>query len=104
MNTVAWVPIDGSPIFRQRGANLGSDPGYDMAQAPVVLPRAPKYLSQVVNALVAQLFYGFTDTWKAKIRRVSGPKLRKPCSPEGGLRIRSPARTGNSSPLRHITP
>jgi hypothetical protein len=30
--------------------------------------------------------------------------LYRLCSPEGGLRIRSPARTGNSSPLRHITP
>jgi hypothetical protein len=32
------------------------DPGYEIAQAPVVLPRAPKYLCQVVNALVAKLF------------------------------------------------
>jgi len=104
MNTVAWVPIDRSEIFRQRGANLGSDPGSEMAEAPVVLPRAPKYLSQVVNALVAQLFYGSTDTSKTKIRRGSGPKLYRLCSPSGGLRIRSPARTGNSSPLRHITP
>ena len=104
MNTVARVPSDRSPIFRQRGANQGSDPAYDMAQAPAVLPRAPKYLCQVVNALVAQLFYGFTDSWKTKSRRGSGPKLWKLCSPEGGLRIRSPARTGDSSPLRHITP
>jgi hypothetical protein len=51
------------------------DPGYEKAQAPVVLPRAPKYLCQVVNALVAKLFYGFTDTSKTKIRRGSGPKL-----------------------------
>jgi len=51
------------------------DPGYDMAQAPVVLPRAPKYLCQVVNALVGKLIYGFTDTSKTKIRRGSGPKL-----------------------------
>ena len=104
MNTVARVPIERSQNFRQRGANLGSDPGYDMAQAPVVLPRAPKYLCQVVNALVAKLFYGFTETSKTKIRRGSGPELYRLCSPEGGLRIRSPARTGNSSPLRHITP
>ena len=52
-----------------------SDPGYEMAEAPVVLPRAPKYLGQVVNALVSKLFYGFTDTSKTKIRRGSGPKL-----------------------------
>jgi len=104
MNTVAWEPIDRSQIFRQRGANLGSDPGYEMAEAPVVLPQAPQYLCPVVNALVAQLFYGFTDTSKTKIRSVSGPKLCRLCSPSGGLRIRSPARTGNSSPLRHITP